>query len=157
MKVKVFSAFRWICVYLLTLDIAAWTLIILFGGLSEDSVFFWCTIVIFSIVLPAIIFIVNILAMENVIIFDNQGISRKRFGRIIRHFDWKEIKTISTTTDNSYSAWIYFSNEVKSFDYFSTTRMQLDKKVIYLHMSKKAKTALQMFAPESWKEYIEKL
>ena len=159
MKVKVFSAFRWICVFLLSLDIVAWALFLAFDGVSQlqGELFYWGIIVLFLAVLPSGLLIWNIFTMENIIVFDNQGISCKRFGRIIRHFDWEEIQTISTTADNSYSAWIYISNEIKSFDYFSSTRMMLDKKVIYLHMSAKAKTALQTFAPEYLKDKIENL
>ena len=161
MKVKVFAAFRWICVLLLSLDIVAWALFLAFDGVSQldGSILFWGIIVLFLAVLPAGLLIWNIFTMENVIVFDTQGISRKRFGKIIKHFDWEEIQTISTTADNSFSGWIYISNELKSFNYsiLSVTKMRLSKKVIYLHMSEKAKTALQTFAPEHLKDSIAKL
>ena len=157
MKVKVFSAMRWICLFMLTLDIGLWIFIFIVGGLFQESVLVWGSIVLFLAVLPVGLFVWNIFTMENEIIFDNQGISRKRFGRIIRHFDWEEIKTISTTSEDSFSGWIYISNEIKSFNHLSITRMRLDKKVIYLHMSEKAKTALLTFAPEFWKEQVEKI
>lgn len=157
MKVKVFSAMRWICVFLLTLVIIAWTLIIIFGGLSETSVVFWCPIILFTIIMPFALVMINVFAMENILVFDNQGISRIRFGKTIRRFNWEEIQTISTTTDSSYNAWIYLSNEIKAFDLLSSTRMMLDKKVIYLHASEKAKTAILTYAPAHLKEKIAKL
>lgn len=157
MKVKVFPAFRWICVFILSLDIFVWITTIIFGGKYGLNVFSWCLMVLFTIVMPVGLFIWNIFIMENFILFDEQGVSRIRFGKIIRHFNWDEIQTISTTSSDSFTGWLYISNEVKSFDYLAVGKMRMDKKVIYLHLSDKAKTALQMFIPEYLKDKIEKL
>ena len=157
MKVKVFSAMRWICVFHLSLAIGIWILIFVEGGLFQESFFVWGSIVLFLAVLPVGIFVWNILTMENIIVFDDRGVSRVRFGKIIRHFDWEEIQTISATSDDSFSGWLYISNEIKKFNSLTSTKMQLDKHVIYLHLSEKAITALRMFVPEHLKVKVEKL
>lgn len=159
MKVKVFALSRWTCVIILALDILMWVLFFVGDGVAQfqGRVFFWSVLILFLVIIPVIIFAIDIFAMNNDIVFDSRGVSRVRFGKVIRSFSWEEIKTISTTSEDSFSGWIYISNEVKSFNHLSITRMRLDRKVIYLHMSEKAKEALQRFVPEYLKDKIEKL
>ncbi len=87
--------------------------------------------------------------MSNVIEFNETGVRCIRFGKIIREFTWEKVKTISATEENSFTGWVYISEQEKKYDggILSVGKMRLDKQVIYYHMSKKAQEALQKYAP----------
>lgn len=103
--------------------------------------------------LPSILLLWCIWTMSNVIEFDETGVRRIRFGRVIRNFSWEKVKTISCTAKDSWTGWVYISEQEKKYDngFFSSSKMQLDRQVIYFHMSQKGKKALQKYAPTSLK------
>lgn len=146
MKVKIFSAMRWICFLLVSLDIMCWLILLLIP--SQMNICLWLISGVVLGALPLSICVWTIMTMENFILFNEQGVSRIRFGKVIKHFNWDEVKSIASTEENSFSGWIYISNEIVKFNNLSITRMRLSKNVIYLHMSKKAEEALRRYIPE---------
>ena len=76
--------------------------------------------------------------MANTIKIDENGIARCRFGKIIKMFQWSEIKTIGSTSESLFKGWCYVSNKTKKFEYKDIAKMRLDKEVIYFHLSEKA-------------------
>lgn len=93
-----------------------------------------------------------ILTMSNVIEFDEIGVRRIRFGKVMRNFTWEKIQTIGYTDYNSFSGWVYIAEKEKQYDsgMMSITKMRLDREVIYFHMSEKAQKAIQKYAPEKF-------
>lgn len=157
MKIRVFAAMRWISIFCILLSLGCWIVIILFGRAQLD-LYLWLIFGIMIGLLPIGILLWDIMTMENIILFNEQGISRIRFGKVIRYFDWKEVKTISCTTEDMFSGWIYISNKIKTYDYLSITKMRLDKDIIYFHMSEQAKKALVKFVPiDISTQFIEQL
>ena len=94
-------------------------------------------------------FIWCMLTMTNIIEFDEKGVRRIRFGKVIRDFAWEKVKTIACTDDNTFTGWAYISEQEKKFDNgtLSIAKMRLDKEVIYFHMSSKAQEAILKYAP----------
>ena len=154
MRIRIFFAIYLICLFILLANIAIWILLWLDDGFVELSVFAWIICICISGVLPVGLFIWANLTVINIIEFNESGISRIRFGRVIRHFDWNEVKTIACTAGNSFAGWIYISNKEKSYDYQHIGKMRSDREVIYFHQSKKAQQALLTYAPERFKTQI---
>ena len=137
MKVKIFSAMRWICFLLVSLDIMCWLILLLIP--SQMNICLWLISGVVLGALPLSICVWTIMTMENFILFNEQGVSRIRFGKVIKHFNWDEVKSIASTEENSFSGWIYISNEIVKFNNLSITRMRL---------SKNAEEALRRYIPE---------
>lgn len=116
------------------------------GGYQDLDIIALLIIILFLIVFPLALFIWSLFTMANTIKIDETGISRYRFGKKIKKFQWTEIRTIGSTSENSFTGWCYISNENKKFDYSSITKMRLDKSVIYFHLSEKAINALKTYS-----------
>ena len=94
-------------------------------------------------------FIWCMFTMTNIIEFDEKGVRRIRFGRVIRDFTWEKVKTIACTDDNNFTGWAYISEQEKKFNdgTLSIAKMRLDKEVIYFHLSNRAQEAILKYAP----------
>lgn len=137
------------------LELALWLLIFFDGGINAMNAFSWTMCIIMMGILPLCLFVWCLLTVTNTIEFTERGVSRIRFGKTIRHFNWEEVQTISSTEGGSFAGWIYISNKEKSYDYQHVGKMRFDKEVIYFHQSKKALQALLIYAPERFKANIE--
>ena len=111
MKIRVFAAMRWISIFCILLSLGCWIVIILFGRAQLD-LYLWLIFGIMIGLLPIGILLWDIMTMENIILFNEQGISRIRFGKVIRYFDWKEVKTISCTS--RIFSWAGYIFQIKS-------------------------------------------
>ena len=153
MRIRVFFPFVVTSIILSLLDGGMITLFMLIGESEQFDLLFWLLISVFAIIIPIILLISSIFAMGNVIEFDETGVRRIRFGRVIRNFSWEKVKTVSCTSTDSWTGWVYISEHEKKYDggFFSIDKMRLDRQVIYFHMSQKAKKALQKYAPPSLK------
>lgn len=90
--------------------------------------------------------------MSNIIEFDDKGVRRIRFGKVIRDFSWNNVVTVGYTNDDLFVGWAYISEKEKKYNsaILSVTKMRLDKEVIYFHMSKKAQVAIQTYVPKKF-------
>lgn len=125
-----------------------------YDGFNSLDALSWTTIIIMMIILPIGLFIWSLFTITNIIEITEQGISRIRFGKVIRSFKWEEVETITSTEGGTFAGWIYISNKQKSYNYQHVTKMRLDKDVIYFHQSKKAQQALVKYAPEKFQPQI---
>lgn len=160
MKVKVFfSGYIFILSVFLIGDGCLWLAILFYGGIEQLDVLTWILCGIFAGALPFIVIIWSTFTMANTIAFDEQGVSRIRLGKTIRHINWTDIKSFSSTTENTFTGWIYIADRERKFDYsmISISKMRLDKNVIYFHQSKKAQEAIEKYMPEYCKEKFLKL
>lgn len=151
MRIRVFFPIVVVCIILCLLDGGMITLLMLIGESAQYDLIFWLLISVFAIILPIALLVYSIFTMSNVIEFDETGVRRIRFGRVIRNFSWEKVKTVSCTVNNSFSGWVYISEQEKKYDggILSVGKMRLDKEVIYFHMSKKAQEAIQKYVPAS--------
>ena len=154
MKIKVFIAGYFVDLLLLLEVSAVWLFIILNGGIKKLDIFTWVFLGVFTIALPMFLIIWISLTMTNTIAFDETGVSRIRFGKTIRHINWTDVKSFSSTADNSFTGWIYLSDVERKFDnsILSIAKMRLDRRVIYFHQSKKAQEAIDKYMPDFCKE-----
>ena len=151
MKIRVFFPVFLVISLFFLCDVAIWVLIIFVVGLETLE---WLGIIIFLVlfvVLPLFTFLYSLFTFTNVIEFSEKEIKRIRFGKVIRCFEWEEVKTIASTEGNTFAGWIYISNKEKSYDYQHVGKMRSDREVIYFHQSKKAQQALLTYAPERFK------
>lgn len=144
-KIKVFFPAFLICSILMILSITMFCIMIGFGGLDDLNIVSLLITIIFLLIGPIVLFVWTLFTMANSIIVNEKGIARYRFGKRIKFFQWKEIKTIACTSPNSFIGWCYVSNEVKKYDSRSITRMRLDNNVIYFHISSKAIETLKKY------------
>ncbi len=150
MRIRVFLPIVIICIVLCIID----SIVIVFPMLDADfrkDIFLVCLIIFMMGVLPLFLLIWCIFTMSNIIEFDEKGVRRIRFGRVIREFSWEKVKTISCTENNSFAGWVYISEKEKKYDsgILSVSKMRLDREVIYFHLSKKAQEALLKYAPNA--------
>lgn len=153
MRIRVFFSAVIIILIMCLLDSLIIAIIMLSGNLQQYDLLFWLLIAGFAIILPIALLMWGIFTMCNVIEFDDVGVRRIRFKRVIRNYLWENVKTISCTEKNSFTGWVYISDHEKKYNggILSVGKMRLDKGVIYFHMSQKAKEALQRYAPSSLK------
>lgn len=102
MRIRVFFPFVVTSIILCLLDGGIIILFMLFGESEQFDLLFWLLISVFAII-PIILLISSIFAMGNVIEFDETGVRRIRFGRAIRNFSWKKVKTVSCTANDSWT------------------------------------------------------
>lgn len=119
---------------------------ILLNGVDQLDTLSWILLAIFAGLIPVIVIIWSTLTLANTIVFDEDGISRVRFGKIIRRIEWVNVKSVSETVNN-FTGWIFISD--KQIEYnssiISVSKMRLDKHVIYFHQSKKAHQVLEKY------------
>lgn len=154
MKIRVFFPIWIVIVVAIFMDLGLWILVFCYGVIQSLEVYGLILMSFFAGILPLSLFIYVSLTMTNIIEFNERGVCRVRFGRIIRKFSWEEVQTIASTADNEFSGWIYISDKKKQYDFIHITRMRLDKDIIYFHFSKKAMEALIKYAPEEFQEKL---
>ena len=152
MRIRVFFLIVVVCVGLWLGSGALFAWFIIDGGWHDLNIFTWM-LMICMVAIPMILLIWCIFTMSNVIEFDETGIRRIRFGRIIRNYSWEKVRTVSCTANDSWTGWVYISEQEKKYDngFFSIGKMRLDRQVIYFHMSQKAQEALRKYVPPSLK------
>ncbi len=153
-KIKVFYPVFLVTLFLFALCIACFVWMMCTGGYADLTPLMFFIVILFLLVLPTIIFFYSSLTMANTIKIDENGVTRYRFGKIVKQFQWPEIKTLSCTNKSLFTGWCYISNEYKKYNYYSLSKMRLDRSIIYFHLSQKAIEALSNYCPN--KEIIEK-
>ena len=149
-KIKVFLPMH---IFLMTVIVAGdswiWLDVILFGR-NQLNLLAWILLGVFAVVCPIYVIVWSSLTLCDTIVFDEHGVSRKRFGKTIRFFDWKSVKDIFCNSDDILFGWIYISVAEQSDKnlFLTLSKMRKDKSIIYFHQSKKAKEALHKYAPE---------
>ena len=150
MKVRVCVWLCTVCTLYLLFCAAMWTAIFLTGGADTLNVPAW--IILSAVTLCSIgMFIWCLFTAANIIWFGETGISRVRFGKVIRHFDWTDVKTFAEASGGKYGGWVYASDKQKAYDIGHITKMRLDRDVIYFFMTPKAYRAFTTYAPEQLK------
>lgn len=155
MRIRVFFPAVIIVIVICLVDSAILTVTMLDESFRE-SIFSMCIVWCFAGMLPICMLVWCILTMSNVIEFDEIGVRRIRFGKVMRNFTWEKIQTIGYTDYNSFSGWVYIAEKEKQYDsgMMSITKMRLDREVIYFHMSEKAQKAIQQYAPEKFVDKV---
>ncbi|MGM9970828.1 MAG: hypothetical protein ACI35W_00265 [Anaeroplasmataceae bacterium] len=151
-KTKVFGIVIWIASILCIADGTILSLVILSGQKLE--IYIWIMIILMMCVLPIGVFIMALLMFNNTIIIDDNGVSRIRFKKIIRFFQWEDIKTIGFTSEDSFTGWCYISIKPNiKYGYTEVTKMRLDKDVIYFHLTDKNTFNLKKILKEKGIKY----
>ena len=136
------------------IDLGIWLWIIFSEGFETFDLLSCIFFIAMMGCLPLGLYLWSLATVTNVIEFSEKDIKRIRFGKVIRCFEWEEVKTIASTEGNTFAGWIYISNKEKSYDYQHVGKMRSDREVIYFHQSKKAQQALLTYAPERFKTQI---
>lgn len=136
------------------IDLGIWLWIIFSEGFETFDLLSFIFFIAMMGCLPLGLYLWSLATVTNVIEFSEKDIKRIRFGKVIRCFEWEEVKTIASTEGNTFAGWIYISNKEKSYDYQHVGKMRSDREVIYFHQSKKAQQALLTYAPERFKTQI---
>lgn len=155
MRIRVFFPLVIIVIAVCLLD----SIIIIVTMLEEsfrENIISVCIILCFAGVIPIGLLVWCIFTMSNVIEFDEKGVRRIRFGKVIRDYSWKNIQTIGYTDIDSFSGWVFISEKEKRYDsgLVSISKMRMDKEIIYFHMSEKAQKAIQKYAPEKFVDKV---
>lgn len=151
MRIRVYLPVLVIVLALCLLDSVIIVLTMLNEDIIGDSILV-CLIIFFLAALPFGLLIWCLLTMSNIIEFDDKGVRRIRFGKVIRDFSWNNVVTVGYTNDDLFVGWAYISEKEKKYNsaILSVTKMRLDKEVIYFHMSKKAQVAIQTYVPKKF-------
>lgn len=147
MKTKIFGILMWITSILLIIDIICVGLVI--QSRQKLEIYIWMLCIVMMIILPSGLFIWSLLVMNNTIVVDDDGVSRVRFKKVIKHFKWEDIKTIGFTSEDSFSGWCYISTEPNvKYTYREVSKMRMDKNVIFFHLTDKNTKNLKMILNE---------
>ena len=147
MKTKIFGVMYWIIVGLSICDAFLVVMVLCSGQLTQmavsELVFSLVILSSMMIILPISLLIYTILTFNNTILIDETGFYRIRFKKIIKHFEWTEVKTIGFTSDDNFTGWVYISNiENVKYSYQTISKMRHDPNVIYFHLTKKNRSEL---------------
>lgn len=148
MKTRVFGIMHWIIVGLNIFDIF-WVLMIFFSGqLTQMTILeLIFSLVIMSsmmIILPLVLMMYSLLTFSNSILVDETGFYRIRFKKVIKHFEWTEVKTIGFTSEDNFTGWAYISNvENIKYSYNEIFKMRLNPNIVYFHLTKKNRLELE--------------
>ena len=154
MKIRVFFPIFIIIQIFVIIDLGIWLWIIFSEGFETFDLLSFVFFIAMMGCLPLGLYLWSLATVTNVIEFSEYGVSRIRFGKVIRYFKWEEIQTLDSTEGGAFAGWIYISNKDKSYDYQHVGKMRGDREVIYFHQSKKALKALQTYAPERFNVQI---
>lgn len=71
------------------------------------------------------------------------GITKKRFGKKVKFFSWKEITSIKFISTNPLNQWIYFSNKERTYQ--NIDAMRFSKNTIYFYANDYALSLLNKY------------
>ena len=142
MKTKIFGIMHWIIVGLSICDVFLVVMTLCSGQLTQMTALelFFSLVIMSSmmIILPISLLIDTLLTFNNTILIDETGFYRIRFKKIIKHFEWTEVKTIGFTSEDNFTGWAYISNiENVKYSYQTISKMRHNPNVIYFHLTKK--------------------
>ncbi len=95
------------------------------------------------VILPLGLLLWIIIVMMCKIRIDETGISRIRFGKVIRKFLWEDITEIKCISPSSITTWLFFAT--KSLDGYGVTMARLSKHTIYLVLNDTIKNSIKEY------------
>lgn len=147
MKTKIFGIMHWIIVGLNIYDAFLVVISLCSGQLTQMTVaeLIFSLVIMSSmmIILPVVLLMYSLLTFSNSILVEETGFYRIRFRKVIKHFEWTEVKTIGFTSENNFTGWAYISNvENIKYSYNEISKMRHNPNVIYFHLTKKNRLEL---------------
>lgn len=148
MKTRVFGCMHWIILSLNVID-AMCVLMIFFSDqlkemTTEELIFALFVVILMMIILPIGLLLYSLLTFNNIVLINEKGVYRIRFKKVIKKFNWSEIKTIGFTSNDSFTGWTYISIlENVEYSYLEISKMRLNKNNIYFHLTQKNRIKLE--------------
>ncbi len=125
--------------------VASFVLGLIIFAPSEKEIWLWIMASIMFIMFP-VVFSVYILSFSlDTVVIDENGVKKYHYGKLKKNILWSEIITFKLYPNNDNQGWIYLSNYVVEYNYFTSTFMMFDKKSICIKASDKILTELNKY------------